>query len=145
MGVKNLISIINKYCPSITNQLHNRWKDLNGTTVVLDGTLFTQRFYYGKDGHFIGYLKLLKDLKLNNINLIAVFDGNKRLSQKFRENIRREAVRKTNGSRLNIEKSRLEIFLVTLSVITLLTTVIELVYCNYLSLILKLNVDSYQF
>lgn len=108
MGVKNLISIINKYCPSITNQLHNRWKDLNGTTVVLDGTLFTQRFYYGKDGHFIGYLKLLKDLKLNNINLIAVFDGNKRLSQKFRENIRREAVRKTNGSRLNIEKSRLE-------------------------------------
>ena len=73
-----------------------------------DGTLLTQRFYYGKEGYILSYLKLINDARNNGIKLIAVFDGKNRLSQKHRESLRREESRLLGQRRLDAEIARYE-------------------------------------
>ncbi|ETW77956.1 hypothetical protein HETIRDRAFT_55937 [Heterobasidion irregulare TC 32-1] len=112
MGVSGLTPFLQKTCPQVIQKLTNRLQGLSGKTVVIDGTLITQRFHFAPMPHpyrhVLGWYRLLKELKDNGVNAICVFDGKERSLAKSDEIERRRQVRRVDYARSLIESERLQ-------------------------------------
>ncbi|TFK73483.1 PIN domain-like protein [Pluteus cervinus] len=110
MGVKDLVNVIRKHCPSLIQELPNRFQELTGKTVVIDATLLTQRFHFARNPHphrhLIGWYHLVKELEESKVNAICVFDGKLRSPAKWDEIKRRKEGQRLVLSRLNYEEKR---------------------------------------
>ncbi|OBZ67769.1 hypothetical protein A0H81_12474 [Grifola frondosa] len=89
MGVLGLAPFLQKICPEAIKTLPNRLKSLSGKTVVIDGTLITQRLHFAPMPHpyrhVLGWYRIMQELKECDVNAICVFDGMERSHAKGRE------------------------------------------------------------
>jgi len=111
MGVLGLTPFLRKACPRVITQLPNRLKSLSNKTLVIDGTLVTQRFHFApmphKYRHILGWYRLIHELREHGIRAICVFDGKERTIAKSCEQNRRRHIRRTDALRGEIESDRL--------------------------------------
>ncbi|KAH9836345.1 PIN domain-like protein [Rhodofomes roseus] len=112
MGVLGLTPFIQKTCPEAIRTLHNRLRDLSGRTVVIDGTLITQRLHFApmphRHRHVLGWYRIMKELIDCNVRAICVFDGKERSLAKELEMERRRHIRRMTAARGALELERLE-------------------------------------
>ncbi|KAF8884901.1 PIN domain-like protein [Gymnopilus junonius] len=112
MGVKGINPFLERYCPDVLTKLPRRFRSLGGKRVVLDGTLITQRFHFARLDHpyrhVLGWYKLARELRENDVSAICVFDGKERSAAKAQEVQRRTALRLTAVARSSIEKERFQ-------------------------------------
>ncbi|KAI9465765.1 PIN domain-like protein [Lactarius psammicola] len=89
MGVLGLTPFLQKAYPHVITQLPNRLKSLSNKTVVIDGTLVTQRFHFApmphEYRHILGWYRLIQEFREHGIRAICVFDGEERTTAKSRE------------------------------------------------------------
>ncbi|KAH7905551.1 PIN domain-like protein [Hygrophoropsis aurantiaca] len=111
MGVLGLTPFLQKICPNVIRRLPDRLKSLSGKTIVIDGTLITQRLHFAPlphpYRHVLGWHRILTELKENNVHTICVFDGQQRSAAKAREVERRREIRRLDKARGSIETGRL--------------------------------------
>ncbi|KAF8496518.1 PIN domain-like protein [Russula emetica] len=111
MGVLGLTPFLHKTCPQVITQLPNRLKSLSNKTLVIDGTLITQRFHFApmphQYRHILGWFRLINELREHSIRAICVFDGEERTVAKSSEQNRRRHIRRTDALRGEIESDRL--------------------------------------
>ncbi|KAG9313407.1 PIN domain-like protein [Chiua virens] len=111
MGVLGITPFLQKTCPHVFKRLQDRLKSLRGKTVVIDGTLVTQRLHFAPMPHpyrhIIGWHRILTELRDSDVRAICVFDGKQRTAAKAREVERRRVSRKIDAVRGSIEKTRL--------------------------------------
>ncbi|KII84254.1 hypothetical protein PLICRDRAFT_95239 [Plicaturopsis crispa FD-325 SS-3] len=111
MGVLGLTPFLQKTCPEVIKRLPDRLRGLRGKTVVVDGTLITQRLHFANiphpQRHVLGWYRLAKEFKDCGVHAICVFDGKERSFAKARENERRREVRRMDTARGAIEAERL--------------------------------------
>ncbi|KAH9060626.1 PIN domain-like protein [Lactarius vividus] len=111
MGVLGLTPFLQKACPHVITQLPNRLKSLSSKTVVIDGTLVTQRFHFApmphEYRHILGWYRLIQEFREHGIRAICVFDGEERTTAKSSEQSRRRNIRRTDAFRGEIESDRL--------------------------------------
>ncbi|KAI0280232.1 PIN domain-like protein [Russula aff. rugulosa BPL654] len=111
MGVLGLTPFLHKTCPQVITQLPNRLKSLSNKTLVIDGTLITQRFHFApmphQYRHILGWFRLVNELREHGIRAICVFDGEERSAAKSSEQNRRRHIRRTEALRGEIESDRL--------------------------------------
>ncbi|TFY69326.1 hypothetical protein EVG20_g3198 [Dentipellis fragilis] len=109
MGVLGLTPFLQKTCPEVIRKLPNRLKDLTGKTIVM---------------HVLGWYRLIRELRDDNVKAICVFDGKERNLAKAEEvrlhssNLeecphsskveRRRHVRRLDTFRADIESKRLQ-------------------------------------
>ncbi|PVF97437.1 PIN domain-like protein [Serendipita vermifera] len=112
MGVRDLTSFLRRNCPEVIKEIPTRLKALTGKTLVLDGTLVTQRFHFSPSAlpsrHVLSWYRLITELKANNIGAICVFDGKERNVAKYRELQRRKEGQKITLARSALEEERLQ-------------------------------------
>ncbi|KZT69944.1 PIN domain-like protein [Daedalea quercina L-15889] len=112
MGVLGLTPFIQKTCPEVVKTLPNRLRELSGKTVVIDGTLITQRLHFSpmphRHRHVLGWYRIMKELAECDVRAICVFDGKERSLAKELEMERRRHVRKLTAARGALELERLE-------------------------------------
>ncbi|OCH86804.1 PIN domain-like protein [Obba rivulosa] len=112
MGVSGLGPFIQRICPEVIKKLPERLKALSGKTIVIDGTLITQRLHFAPSPHpyrhVLGWYRLVRELQDDSVKAICVFDGNKRNLAKAMENERRRNVRRQEAARGMLENERLE-------------------------------------
>ncbi|KAJ1310004.1 hypothetical protein OPQ81_006760 [Rhizoctonia solani] len=112
MGVLGIVPFLLKKCPTLVENIPNRFQALQGKTIALDGTLITQRIFYNPDPrphrHVLGWYQLIQELRQNNINVVCVFDGKHRIPAKRVEVERRRLLRVQAQARGVWEKSRHE-------------------------------------
>ncbi|KAH8829363.1 PIN domain-like protein [Flagelloscypha sp. PMI_526] len=110
MGVLGLTPFLLKTCPHVLQRLPNRFLDIYGKTIVIDATLVTQRLHYAQIPHpyrhVLGWYRLCTELRNQNVNVICVFDGRRRILAKAEENARREAKHRVLVLRTGFEASR---------------------------------------
>ncbi|KAH9989661.1 hypothetical protein BJV77DRAFT_948211 [Russula vinacea] len=89
MGVLGLTPFLYKTCPQVITHLPNRLKFLSNKTLVIDGTLVTQRFHFApmphQYRHILGWYRLVHELREHGIRAICVFDGEERTLAKSNE------------------------------------------------------------
>ncbi|KAH7922770.1 PIN domain-like protein [Leucogyrophana mollusca] len=111
MGVLGLTPFLQKICPEVIKRLPDRLKSLRGKTIVIDGTLITQRLHFAPlphpHRHVLGWHRIITELKENGVRSICVFDGQERSAAKAREVERRREVRRMDAARGTIEAHRL--------------------------------------
>ncbi|KAI9441288.1 PIN domain-like protein [Lactarius indigo] len=111
MGVLGLTPFLQKAYPHVITQLPNRLKSLSNKTVVIDGTLVTQRFHFApmphEYRHILGWYRLIQEFREHGIRAICVFDGEERTTAKSSEQSRRRNIRRTDAFRGEIESDRL--------------------------------------
>ncbi|KAL6306341.1 PIN domain-like protein [Sparassis latifolia] len=111
MGVLGFAPFIQKTCPEVIKTLPNRLRSLSGKTVVLDGTLITQRLHFApmphRYRHVLGWYRIIRELRECDVHAICVFDGKERSLAKEMEIKRRRAVRKVTEARGELELQRL--------------------------------------
>ncbi|KAF9495009.1 PIN domain-like protein [Pleurotus eryngii] len=111
MGVLGLTPFLKTTCPTVLKQIPERLRALSGKTVVIDGTLITQRFHYAplphQYRHVLGWYRLAQELRDNGVNALCVFDGKERNLAKAREVARRKEVQRVTIARGGVEKERL--------------------------------------
>ncbi|KAI0947955.1 hypothetical protein AcW1_009585 [Taiwanofungus camphoratus] len=111
MGVLGLAPFIQKTIPEVIQTLPNRLRSLGGKTVVIDGTLITQRLHFApmphSHRHVLGWYRIMKELQECNVQAICVFDGKQRSLAKDIEMERRRSVRKMTAARGVLEVERL--------------------------------------
>ncbi|KAG8216877.1 PIN domain-like protein [Butyriboletus roseoflavus] len=111
MGVLGITAFLQKTCPHVFKKLPDRLRSLCGKTVVIDGTLVTQRLHFAPmphpHRHIIGWHRILTELRDADIRTICVFDGKQRNAAKAREVERRRESRKIDAARGSIETTRL--------------------------------------
>ncbi|KAF7984695.1 hypothetical protein HWV62_12988 [Athelia sp. TMB] len=87
-------------------------RSLGGKTIVIDGTLITQRLHFASipwtHRHVLGWYKILQELRESDVDAICVFDGQERNQAKARENARRKEIRKQTQARGSLEADRLK-------------------------------------
>ncbi|KAI0318504.1 PIN domain-like protein [Amylostereum chailletii] len=114
MGVTGLTPFLRKTCPEVIKKLPDRLKSLRGKTVVIDGTLITQRLHFAPMPHpyrhVLGWYRLVQELRESGVQTLCVFDGNERNEAKFEEIVRRRITRQTDTIRSQIEQNRLRRF-----------------------------------
>ncbi|KIJ11748.1 hypothetical protein PAXINDRAFT_171702 [Paxillus involutus ATCC 200175] len=112
MGVLGITPFLQKICPGVIRKLPDRLKSLRGKTIVIDGTLITQRLHFAPmphpHRHVLGWHRILTELKECDVRAICVFDGKQRNAAKARENERRRETRKVDAARGSIEAYRLQ-------------------------------------
>ncbi|KAH9922525.1 PIN domain-like protein [Fomitopsis serialis] len=112
MGVLGLTPFIQKTCPEVIKTLPHRLRDLCGKTVVIDGTLITQRLHFSpmphRHRHVLGWYRIMKELMECDVRAICVFDGKERSLAKELEMERRRHVRRLTSARGALELERLE-------------------------------------
>ncbi|KAH7340650.1 PIN domain-like protein [Rhizoctonia solani] len=112
MGVLGIVPFLLKKCPTVIENIPNRFQALEGKTIAIDGTLVTQRLFYTVDSrpyrHVLGWYQLVQELRQHNINVICVFDGRRRTPAKQGEVDRRRLLRSQAQVRGSWEKSRYE-------------------------------------
>ncbi|KAI0064360.1 PIN domain-like protein [Artomyces pyxidatus] len=111
MGVLGFAPFLQKTCPQVIKNLPNRLKDLAGKTIVIDGTLVTQRLHFApmphEYRHVLGWYRLVQELRESGARAICVFDGKQRSPAKADEIERRRNVRRLDAFRGSIERDRL--------------------------------------
>ncbi|KAG1720055.1 PIN domain-like protein [Suillus lakei] len=111
MGVLGLTPFLQKTCPEVIRKLPDRLRSLCGKTIVIDGTLITQRLHFAPmphpHRHILGWHRIITELKECNVQAICVFDGRDRNIAKAREVERRREIRKLDAARSSIEAERL--------------------------------------
>ncbi|KAJ6541112.1 PIN domain-like protein [Mycena sp. CBHHK59/15] len=112
MGVLGLTPFLQKSFPEVVKQLPDRLRGLAGKTVVIDGTLITQRLHFAQVPHhyrhILGWYKLVKELQDSGVSAICVFDGKERSLAKSREAERRREVQRLAVARGSIELDRVK-------------------------------------
>ncbi|CAE6484392.1 unnamed protein product [Rhizoctonia solani] len=112
MGVLGIVPFLLKKCPTVIENIPNRFKALEGKTIAVDGTLITQRLFYTVDPrpyrHVLGWYQLVQELRQHKINVICIFDGKRRSPAKQGEVERRRSLRLQAQARGSWEKSRYE-------------------------------------
>ncbi|KAJ7578471.1 PIN domain-like protein [Mycena floridula] len=112
MGVLGLTPFLQKSFPEVIKQLPDRLKAFAGKTIVLDGTLITQRLHFTQHPHphrhVLGWYKLARELKEAGVNAICVFDGKERNIAKAHENRRRKEAQRLSCARGDLERDRLK-------------------------------------
>ncbi|EED85635.1 predicted protein [Postia placenta Mad-698-R] len=112
MGVLGLTPFLIKICPEVIKTLPDRLRALRGKTVVIDGTLITQRLHFApmphKYRHVLGWYRIVKELRECDVHAICVFDGTQRSVAKEAEAKRRKSVRRTAAARSALETDRLK-------------------------------------
>ncbi|KAG1763454.1 PIN domain-like protein [Suillus occidentalis] len=111
MGVLGLTPFLQKTCPEVIRKLPDRLRSLCGKTIVIDGTLITQRLHFAPmphpHRHVLGWHRIITELKECNVHAICVFDGRDRSIAKAREVERRREIRRLDVARSSIEVERL--------------------------------------
>ncbi|KAG2134858.1 PIN domain-like protein [Suillus clintonianus] len=111
MGVLGLTPFLQKTCPEVIRKLPDRLRSLCGKTIVIDGTLITQRLHFAPmphpHRHVLGWHRIITELKECNVKAICVFDGRDRSVAKAREVERRREIRRLDAARSSIEVERL--------------------------------------
>ncbi|KAG1862120.1 PIN domain-like protein [Suillus subalutaceus] len=111
MGVLGLTPFLQKTCPEVIRKLPDRLRSLCGKTIVIDGTLITQRLHFAPmphpHRHILGWHRIITELKECNVHAICVFDGRDRSIAKAREVERRREIRRLDAARSSIEVERL--------------------------------------
>ncbi|KAG1876196.1 PIN domain-like protein [Suillus subluteus] len=111
MGVLGLTPFLQKTCPEVIRKLPDRLRSLCGKTIVIDGTLITQRLHFAPmphpHRHILGWHRIITELKECNVHAICVFDGKDRSIAKAREVERRREIRRLDAARSSIEVERL--------------------------------------
>ncbi|KAG1823472.1 PIN domain-like protein [Suillus subaureus] len=111
MGVLGLTPFLQKTCPEVIRKLPDRLRSLCGKTIVIDGTLITQRLHFAPmphpHRHVLGWHRIITELKECNVHAICVFDGRDRNIAKAREVERRREIRRLDAARSSIEVERL--------------------------------------
>ncbi|KAG1753635.1 PIN domain-like protein [Suillus paluster] len=111
MGVLGLTPFLQKTCPEVIRKLPDRLRSLCGKTIVIDGTLITQRLHFAPmphpHRHVLGWHRIITELKECNVQAICVFDGRDRSIAKAREVERRKEMRRLDAARSSIEVERL--------------------------------------
>lgn len=111
MGVLGLTPFLQKTCPEVIRKLPDRLRSLCGKTIVIDGTLITQRLHFApmphSHRHVLGWHRIITELKECNVHAICVFDGRDRSIAKAREVERRKEIRRLDAARSSIEVERL--------------------------------------
>ncbi|KAG1776885.1 PIN domain-like protein [Suillus placidus] len=111
MGVLGLTPFLQKTCPEVIRKLPDRLRSLCGKTIVIDGTLITQRLHFAPmphpHRHVLGWHRIITELKECNVHAICVFDGRDRSIAKAREVERRKEIRRLDAARSSIEVERL--------------------------------------
>ncbi|KAI0078367.1 PIN domain-like protein [Panus rudis PR-1116 ss-1] len=111
MGVIGLVPFLQKICPQIFKTHPNRLQGLRGKRLVLDGTLLTQRLHFAPMPnpyrHVLGWYRIIKELKDDNVSAVCIFDGAQRSLAKQLEIERRRRVRRLTASRGTFELERL--------------------------------------
>ncbi|KAH9941626.1 PIN domain-like protein [Epithele typhae] len=112
MGVQDLAPFLRRSCPQVFHELPHRVREFSGKTIVIDGTLITQRFHYARTPHqhrhILHWYLLTRALKNNNVNVICVFDGDVRNTAKEDELRRRRGEYLLVSARGQLEKHRLD-------------------------------------
>ncbi|KAF6764329.1 PIN domain-like protein [Ephemerocybe angulata] len=112
MGVQGLIPFLRKVCPNVFQKLPNRFKDITGKHVVIDGTLITQRFHFSPSTHphrhVLGWYRVAEEMRQSGVMATCVFDGKSRHSAKLKEVMRRRSAQKLTATRGRIEGGRLQ-------------------------------------
>ncbi|KLO14111.1 PIN domain-like protein [Schizopora paradoxa] len=110
MGVLGLTPFLQRHCPSVIKILPSRLQALRGKTLVIDGTLITQRLHWSpspyKYRHVLGWYRLVTEMKENGVSAICVFDGIERSAAKTSEIERRKLQRQVVTARSFIEGQR---------------------------------------
>ncbi|KAF9530155.1 PIN domain-like protein [Crepidotus variabilis] len=110
MGVHGLTPFLRKACPDALQSLPDRFHGLRGKTLIIDGTLITQRFHFMQNKHphqhVISWYRLAKEFENHGIRTICIFDGKTRSQAKAREVKRRREVRELAMVRASIENDR---------------------------------------
>ncbi|THH00986.1 hypothetical protein EW026_g1620 [Hermanssonia centrifuga] len=100
-----------KTCPEVLKSLPSRLKGLNGKTIVIDGTLITQRLHFAPMPHpyrhVLGWYRIIKELRDSAVTAICVFDGKDRNLAKQIEIERRRESRRMTTARGLLEVERL--------------------------------------
>lgn len=100
-----------KTCPHVIKKLPERLTSLQGKTVVIDGTLITQRLHFAPmphhHRHVLGWHRILTEFKECDVRAICVFDGQERSAAKAREVERRKEIHRMDSARRSIEIARL--------------------------------------
>ncbi|KAI5887089.1 PIN domain-like protein [Schizophyllum commune H4-8] len=111
MGVLGLTPFLQKVCPEAIHKLPDRLRGLTGKTIVIDGTLITQRFHFAplphRYRHVLGWYRLMQEVRESGVNAICVFDGKERSMAKAREVSRRRETRALAMARGALEVERL--------------------------------------
>ncbi|KAL1665200.1 PIN domain-like protein [Schizophyllum commune] len=111
MGVLGLTPFLQKVCPEAIRKLPDRLRGLAGKTIVIDGTLITQRFHFAPLPHMyrhvLGWYRLMQEVRESGVNAICVFDGKERSMAKAREVSRRRETRALAMARGALEVERL--------------------------------------
>ncbi|KAI4522465.1 PIN domain-like protein [Schizophyllum commune Loenen D] len=111
MGVLGLTPFLQKVCPEAIRKLPDRLRGLVGKTIVIDGTLITQRFHFAplphRYRHVLGWYRLMQEVRESGVNAICVFDGKERSLAKAREVSRRRETRALAMARGALEVERL--------------------------------------
>ncbi|KAL1742547.1 PIN domain-like protein [Schizophyllum fasciatum] len=111
MGVLGLTPFLQKVCPEAIQKLPDRLKGLTGKTIVIDGTLITQRFHFAplphRYRHVLGWYRLVQEVRESGVSAICVFDGKERSLAKAREVSRRRETRALAMARGALEIERL--------------------------------------
>ncbi|EJD51109.1 PIN domain-like protein [Auricularia subglabra TFB-10046 SS5] len=110
MGVLGLTPFLQKKVPQVFREIPNRLRGLKDKTVVIDGTLITQRLHYSpaphEYRHVLGWHRIIRQLQHSGVGVICVFDGPERTLAKMRERERRQAMRNLALVRGTIEVER---------------------------------------
>ncbi|KAL4072496.1 PIN domain-like protein [Scleroderma yunnanense] len=111
MGVLGLTPFLLKTCPQVIKKLPDRLRSLQEKTIVIDGTLITQRLHFAPmphhHRHVLGWYRILTELKECGVRAICVFDGQQRSAAKAREVERRKEIHRMDSARYSIETTRL--------------------------------------
>ncbi|KAJ7664312.1 PIN domain-like protein [Mycena rosella] len=112
MGVLGLTPFLLKSFPEVVKQLPDRLQGLAGKTVVIDGTLITQRLHFSQVPHayrhMLGWYRLVKEFEASGVSAICVFDGKERSLAKARETERRREIQRLAVARGSIELDRVK-------------------------------------
>ncbi|KAF9268547.1 PIN domain-like protein [Marasmius fiardii PR-910] len=112
MGVLGLTPFLQKTIPKAITLLPKRLEGFSGKIIVFDGTLITQRLHFTQlphpYRHVLGWFRVIKELKDNNVHAICVFDGKDRSVAKAKEALRRKQVQRLASVRQLIEGERLK-------------------------------------
>ncbi|KAJ3535116.1 hypothetical protein NM688_g7024 [Phlebia brevispora] len=112
MGVLGLTPFLQKACPEVFKTLPHRLKSIAGKTLVIDGTLITQRLHFAPMPHpyrhVLGWYRIAQELKDADVKSICIFDGKGRSLAKQAELERRRENRRIVSVRGQLEEERLK-------------------------------------
>ncbi|TEB18542.1 PIN domain-like protein [Coprinellus micaceus] len=111
MGVQGFLPFLRKCCPDVFRTLPQRFREIEDSRVVIDGTLITQRFHFSPSPHpyrhVLGWYRVAEEMRQSRVTATCIFDGKARHNAKMKEVKRRREAQKITAARGQIEGGRL--------------------------------------